>query len=259
MKERKRSKVSHKNSAAALLAAVLLAAMLSGCSSDRTESTAASEEISSSAETEAAETELETETTAEATTTALATEVIETETTAVQTTAVEASNLTLTHITEGGEGLGAFNEFSSNIRGEVMQQGSEYKNWKLESVAGHAEPDDTIDTATATFTYGSGEGFSVNGTVEVLPADDPDYPNKMYFHSDDVDAFPRYMYDNRGDAHRAKYIIENSSDVYMLLDKDNPPQETSFAISVTVDSVTVRYAADGNAYDTIHVKAASNR
>jgi ribonuclease III len=106
---------------------------------------------------------------------------------------------------------------------------------------------------------GSGEGFSVNGTVEVLPADDPDYPNKMYFHSDDVDAFPRYMYDNRGDAHRAKYIIENSSDVYMLLDKDNPPQETSFAVSVTVDSVTVRYSADGHAYDTIHVKAASNR
>ena len=65
----------------------------------------------------------------------------------------------------------------------------------------------TIDNAAATFTYSGGEGFSVNGTVEVLPADDPDYPNKMYFHSDDVDAFPRYMYDNRGDAHRAKYII----------------------------------------------------
>ena len=123
----------------------------------------------------------------------------------------------------------------------------------------YVELDDTIDKAAATFTYGSGEGFSVNGTVEVLPADDPDYPNKMYFHSDDVDAFPRYMYDNRGDAYRAKYIIENSSDVYMLLDKDNPPQETSFAVSVTVDSVTVRYSADGHAYDTIHVKAASNR
>lgn len=260
MKERKRSKVSHKNSAAALLAAVLLAAVLSGCSSDRTEGGASSvSEVSSAAETETAESESETETTAEATTTVTETEVIETETTAAPEHAPEASNLTLTHITEGGEGLGAFNEFSSNIRGEVMQQGSEYKSWKLDSVSGHAEPDDTIDNAAATFTYSGGEGFSVNGTVEVLPADDPDYPNKMYFHSDDVDAFPRYMYDNRGDAHRAKYIIENSSDVYMLLDKDNPPQETSFAVSVTVDTVTVRYAADGHAYDTIHVKAASNR
>ena len=35
--------------------------------------------------------------------------------------------------------------------------------------------------------------------------------------------------------------------------------ETAFSISVTVDTVTVRYAADGSAYDTIHVTAASNR
>ena len=210
-------------------------------------------------ETAETETEQETEAVTEATTTELATETLATETAAPKNDAEQtaASNITLTHITEGGEGLGVFNEFSGNMRGEVMQQGSEYKSWKLDAVSGHAEADDTIDNAAATFTYDG--GFSVNGTVEVLPADHPDYPNKMYFHSDDVDAFPRYMYDNRGQEHRAKYIIENSSDVYMLLDKNNPPEETSFSVSVTIDSVTVRYASDGSAYDTIHVTAASNR
>ena len=256
--------MSQKKRAAVILAAMMLAAAMSGCSSERTGSESA-EEISSAAETEAseteAETEAETETVTEATTTVTETETLATETAAPNEEAEQeaASNVSLTHITEGGEGLGVYNEFSSNMRGEVMQEGSVYKNWKLDSVIGHAEADDTVENAAATFVYGETGGFSVNGTVEVLPADDPDYPNKMYFHSDDVDAFPKFMYDNRGGDRRAKFIIENSTDVYMLLDKSNPPEETAFSISVTVDSVTVRYAADGSAYDTIHVTAASNR
>lgn len=256
--------MSQKNRAAALLAAILLAAALGGCSSERTGSEPA-ETGSSASETEAEESNSETEeagteAVTEAATEAPATETLATETAAVQNdTEAAASDIVLTHITEGGEGLGVFYEFSANIRGEVMQDGSVYRNWILTRAYGHAEADDTADSATAEFEYGESGGFSVNGTVEVLPADDPDYPNKMYFRSDDADAFPRYMNDNRGEAHRAKYIIENSGDVYMLLDKDNPPAETSFAVSVTIDKVKVSYAADGHAYDVIHVTAASNR
>lgn len=257
--------MSQKNRAAAIFAAILLAAAVTGCTSERSGSETAVEEVSSQTETDAAETEApETEAVTEAVTEA-ATEEPATETLATETAAPQdeddaaVSNITLTHITEGGEGLGVFYEFSGNIRGEVMQDGSAYRSWTLDNVSGHAQADDTVDSAAATFNYSESDGFSVNGTVEVLPADDPDYPNKMYFRSDDVDAFPKYMYDNRGDARRAKYIIENSSDVYMLLGKDNPPEEKSFAVSVTVDSVTVRYASDGSAYDTIHVTAASNR
>ena len=253
---------------AVLFAAVLLAAAVTGCSSERTENSSSAETVSSEAETETTEAE-STETTESTESTEPVTETEEgsetTEEIATETTspsdAVDSSvsNIALTHITEGGEGLGIYNEFSGNIRGEVMQQGSVYKNWTLDSMSGHAEADDTIEKASAVFTYSDTNGFSVNGTVEVLPADDPDYPNKMYFHSDDVDAFPKFMYDNRGDARRAKFIIENSGDVYMLLGKDNPPAETAFSISVTVDRVTVSYASDGSAYDTIHVTAASNR
>ena len=256
--------MAQKNKDAAILAAIMLAASVTGCTSERTGSETDAEAVTSQTETETAETGAETEETTgavtEVTAEETATETLATETTAPQDeieTAVD--NITLTHITEGGEGLGVFYEFSGNIRGEVMQDGSSYRNWTLTDVSGHAQADDTVDSAAAAFDYGDSAGFSVNGTVEVLPADDPDYPNKMYFHSDDVDAFPKFMYDNRGDARRAKFIIENSSDVYMLLGKDNPPEEKSFAVSVTVDSVTVRYAADGSAYDTIHVTAASNR
>lgn len=252
--------MSQKKRAAALLAAILLAAVLSGCTSERTGSESAAETVSSAEESSTTENDAGTEDVTEATTAPLATETLATETAAVQNeTETTVSNIALTHITEGGEGLGVFNEFSANIRGEVMQNGSAYKNWTLTNAVGHAEADDTIESAFAEFAYSESGGFSVNGTVEVLPADDPDYPNKMYFHSDDVDAFPRYMIDNRGDAHRAKYIIENSGDVYMLLDKDNPPEEKSFAVSVTIDKVKVCYSADGHAYDTIHVTAASNR
>lgn len=252
-----------KKRVAVMLAAVMLAAVMSGCTSERTGNDSVADTASSAAEAETSDTTKTVETTepvTEATTTAATSETLATETTAASDdVVVEVSNITLTHITEGGEGLGVFNEFSGNIRGEVMQQGSVYKNWTLDTVSGHAETDDTVDQVTAVFRYSDGKGFSVNGTVEVMPADDPDYPNMMYFHSDDVDAFPKYMNDNRGEAHKAKFIIENSSDVYMLLDKDNPPAETAFSISVTVDTVTVRYAADGSAYDTIHVTAASNR
>ncbi len=250
---------------AMMLAAMMLAAVMSGCTSERDGSASTADSVSSVDESETTTSDTTeptetTESTTEATTTTVTTtEPIATETTASTAPAVGVNNITMTHITEGGEGLGVFNELSGNIRGEVMQKGSVYKNWTLDSVVGHAEADDTVDMATAVFQYSDNKGFSVNGTVEVLPADDPNYPNMMYFHSDDVDAFPKFMYDNRGEAHRAKFIIENSSDVYMLLDKDNPPEEKAFSVSVTVDSVTVRYAADGSAYDTIHVTAASNR
>jgi hypothetical protein len=242
--------------------AFCLTAAFCGCTSTRGESnTADTQEISSEAETEA------TEVTTEATTTEDTTTVTETETTKliIETTAPDQqisaadSNIVLTHITEGGEGLGVFHQLSGNIRGTEMQNGADYKGWKLTAASGHAEADETIAEASASFTYGEAGGFSVNGTVEVLPADHPQYPNMMYFHSDDVDAFPKFMDDNRGEANRAKFIIENSSDVYRMLEKDDPPAETAFSVSVTVSAVTVRYAADGSAYDTIVVKAASNR
>lgn len=253
--------MKHFTKIAAFCTAVSLCAAFCGCTSERgmgSTSAGVQEQSSTAAETEPETTEAETE----ATTTVLETEttVLATETTApAEHEPAADSNITLTHITEGGEGLGVFHQFSGNIRGEVMQKGSAYKGWKLEEASGYSAENDTVENAEATFVYGEEGGFSVNGTVEVLPADDPDYPNKMYFHSDDVDAFPKYMYDNRGDARRAKFIIENSSDVYSMLEKDDPPAETAFAVSVTVSTVTVRYSADGSAYDTIRVVAASNR
>lgn len=254
--------MKQRSALAVLCAAVCLAAALSGCTSERgSVSTADVEEVTTAAETEAETTETE------ATTTEAATTAEETDTTAPETGTTEPAkeaapgdgNIFLTHITEGGEGLGVFNNTSGNVRGEVMQAGSVYKSWKLVSASGKADEDDTVHEATAEFEYGDGAGFSVNGTVEVLPASDPKYPNKMYFHSDDVDAFPKYMDDNRGEENKAKFVIENSSEVYKMLDKDDPPAETAFSVSVTVSSVTVRYTEDGSAYDTIIVTAASNR
>ena len=254
---------------AAVLAAVCAAAVLSGCTSERSgDSTAEIAEVTSEADS-AAETEAETEPVTEAVTEAETTEAETTETEAepedaeatepAEDSVPAVSNIILTHITEGGEGLGVFHNLSGSIRGEIMKDHAEYKNWKLDKASGYAEENDTVKEAEASFTYGEKGGFSVNGTVEVMPADDPDYPNKMYFHSDDVDAFPRFMIDNRGEARKAKFIIENSGDVYRMLEKNDPPEEKSFSVSVTVDTVTVRYSADGSVYDTIHVTAASNR
>lgn len=255
---------------AAFCAAACLTACFTGCTSERgTTSTADIEEAVTTPEDSDAETTTEavTTTTAPDTTTTAETTATDAEsdsdadtTTTAAETVSAANNIILTHITEGGEGLGVFHNLSGAIRGAIMKEHTDdYKNWKLDSFSGHAEEDDTVAEAAASFTYGDAAGFSVNGTVEVLPADDPDYPNKMYFHSDDVDAFPRFMNDNRGEARKAKFIIENSSDVYRMLDKNDPPEETAFSVSITVNTVTVRYSQDGTAYDTIHVTAASNR
>ncbi|MCQ2407471.1 MAG: hypothetical protein MJ065_02950 [Oscillospiraceae bacterium] len=248
----------------ALLCAALMLGALTACTSTRSGGTADIKEMSSAAEssveTTAPESAAEeTEVTTEATT------VTEAETTeaAAETTAEASqsdessvqsdSSVKLTHITEGGEGLGVFAAESDGIRGEEMTAGSEYKNWKLESWSG------TPEDFTATFVCTDSAGFSVNGTVEVLPSGDKDAPGKMDFHSDDVDAFPRFMEDNRGEDRKAKFVIENSSEVYKMLGKEDPPAENAFAVSVTISTVTVRYTSDGSARDTVKVTAASNR
>ena len=170
-----------------------------------------------------------------------------------ESSAQSDGSVKLTHITEGGEGLGVFAADSDGIRGEEMTAGSEYKSWKLESWSG------TPEDFTATFVCTDSAGFSVNGTVEVLPSSDKDAAGKMDFHSDDVDAFPRFMEDNRGEERKAKFVIENSSEVYKMLGKEDPPAENAFSVSVTISSVTVRYTSDGSARDTVKVTAASNR
>ena len=254
----------------ALLCAALMLGALTACTSERSGGTADIKEMSSAAESSAQTTAPEssaeeTEVTTEATT------VTEAETTeAPATTAAESGSsdessaagensaqsdgsVKLTHITEGGEGLGVFAADSDGIRGEEMTAGSEYKSWKLESWSG------TPEDFTATFVCTDSAGFSVNGTVEVLPSSDKDAAGKMDFHSDDVDAFPRFMEDNRGEERKAKFVIENSGEVYKMLGKEDPPAENAFSVSVTISSVTVRYTSDGSARDTVKVTAASNR
>lgn len=247
----------------AICFAFCLTAAFCGCTSTRGESNVAEvQEVSSEAETETetVTTEATTEAVTESTTSATETTKLATETTAAEHTAEPAeSNIKITHITEGGEGIGIFHQLSGNVIGEEMHAGSEYKSWKFQEGRGNADEHDNVKEAELTFAYALDGGFSVNGTVEVLPPDDPQYPNMMYFHSDDVDAFPKFMNDNRGEEKKAKFIIENSGAVYKMLDKDNPPAETAFSVSVTVSAVTIRYAADGSAYDSITVTAASNR
>lgn len=247
----------------ALLGTVLLLCALTACTSARSGGSADVTEVSSAAEP-AAETTAPESSAEETEATTASVTVTEAETTeAAETTAAETdktdesspsdSSVKLTHITEGGEGLGVFAADSEEIRGTEMTAGSEYKSWKLESWSG------TPEDFTAVFVCTDSAGFSVNGTVEVLPADDKEAADKMDFHSDDVDAFPRFMEDNRGDARKAKFVIENSSEVYKMLGKEDPPAEKAFSVSVTITTVTVRFTSDGSARDTVRVTAASNR
>lgn len=249
--------MKQKQALAVLCAAACFTAVLSGCTSERNGSTAETGETSSAAETGVTEV-----TTAE---TAPETTVTETETTAETTdttTETEPDAETMTVPADGSAGLIRILWSERGLEavgaegegyGEELTVGAEYLDWKLEAYDGSSSGQ-SVAELNADFTYNG--TLSVNGIVSVLPADDPDNPNMLYLRVDNQADFPYFPSDTR---ERGWFIIENSGDVFKMLELDDPPVASKYevAVSVTVTELHIHLRPDG--YDTIHVTAASKR
>lgn len=246
---------------AALCAALCMTSALCGCTSERDGSNAEIEELSSAAETESTEPET---TTSETETTAAETET-ETETTATTTeTNSDAETTTAAAAKPAGDGntrllwsergLEAIGVLGMGY-GEDLKIGEEYLGWKLDAFDGITdESGENVKEMDVDFTYNG--TLSVNGIVSVLPADAPDNPNMLYLRVDNQAEFPYFPADSR---ERGWFIIENSRDVFRMLELDDPPVTSKYevAVSVTVTELHIHLKPDG--YDTIHVTAASKR
>lgn len=241
---------------AVLCAAVCFTAALSGCTSERNGSTAEIEEISSAAETDVTAVTT-TETEPKTTVTETETEPETTDTTAetdAATTTVPAVGAPdgLTRILWSERGLEAVGAEGEGY-GEELAVGAEYLDWKLEAYDGSSNGQ-SVAELNADFTYNG--TLSVNGIVSVLPADDPDNPNMLYLRVDNQADFPYFPADTR---ERGWFIIENSREVFQMLELDDPPVASKYevAVSVSVAELHIHLKPDG--YDTIHVTAASKR
>lgn len=173
----------------------------------------------------------------------------------VITEAVKANKTdTDTKILFSERGLEAVQINSEDGYGEELKVGSSYLNWTLESFDGVLADDArTVSSMDADFTYDNGT-LAVNGIVTVLSRDDPDNPNAMYLRVDNQGDFPYFTNDSRG---RGRYIIENSRDVFAMLELKEPPVDEQYEVAVSV-SVTKLHIHTGD-YDTIRVTAASKR
>ena len=247
---------------AVLCAAVCLSGVLCGCtaapeSTPAAESSAASESSAESQEEPAAETtapessEPETETSAPET---------EPESEPVVETVPETTRVNKvdhdTKILASERGLEAVPINKADGYGEELKVGDSYLGWKLEGFNG--ELDDSAVNVTrvdADFTYTEGT-LAVNGIVTVLPKDDPDNPNAMYLRVDNQGDFPWFPKDLR---ERGRYIIENSRDVFPMLELQDPPVDEKYEIAVSVTVSTLHIHAAPGCYDTIRVTAASKR
>ncbi|MBR3448430.1 MAG: hypothetical protein IKH27_11570 [Oscillospiraceae bacterium] len=239
-------------------AALLAAICLTGCTSAPAGSSQSGENeaVTSAAETQAAETAPEQtdapETEAPAVTEAPAepngsSEVI---TEAAKTNKTDTD----TKILFSERGLEAVQINSADGYGEELKVGSAYLDWTLDSFDGVLEDDAlTVSSMDADFTYGTGT-LAVNGIVTVLSRDDPDNPNAMYLRVDNQGDFPHFTNDYR---ERGRYIIENSRDVFAMLELKEPPVDEQYEVAVSV-SVTKLHIHTGG-YDTIRVTAASKR
>ena len=238
--------------AAALMGAVCL--LLAGCSSARsegaqssqTETTAAAENTTAAPETTSSKGT--TTTAAPATTAADETTTGTAETTDAAETTTAAPAAQSVKLLWSERGLEAVAADSEDGYGEELAVGTEYLDWKLERFDG--SPTDL----NADFSRSS--ELSVNGIMTVLPDSHPDYPNGLYLRVDNQADFPYFPADSR---ERGKFIIENADDVYEWLELDEPPVSAQYEIAVTVSvkSLHVHYAADG--YDTVTVTSASKR
>ena len=239
--------------------AVLLAAVcLTGCtaapagSSDQTGNLSVTEETSA-ADTQAAEPE---ETAAPETEAPVVTEApAEPEgSSEVITEAVKANKTdTDTKILFSERGLEAVQISSIDGYGEELKVGTSYLDWTLDAFDGVLADDArTVSSVDADFIYNG--TLAVNGIVTVLSRDDPDNPNAMYLRVDNQGDFPHFTNDYR---ERGRYIIENSRDVFAMLELKEPPVDEQYEVAVSV-SVTKLHIHTGS-YDTIRVTAASKR
>lgn len=252
--------MKQKRTFAALCAALCLTAALCGCTSERDGSSTEIEEISSTTEPESTEPET---TTSETETTQTETET-ETDTTETETDTDDGEETTTaapkpaadgnTRLLWSERGLEAIGVLGMGY-GDDLKIGDEYLGWKLDAFDGITnESGETAEEMNVDFTYNG--TLSVNGIVSVLPADDPDNPNMLYLRVDNQAEFPYFPADTR---ERGWFIIENSRDVFRMLELDDPPVASKYevAVSVTVTELHIHLRPDG--YDTIHVTAASKR
>ncbi len=173
----------------------------------------------------------------------------------VITEAVKANKTdTDTKILFSERGLEAVQINSTDGYGEELKVGASYLDWTLEAFDGVLSDDaQTVSSMDADFTYNNGT-LAVNGIVTVLSRDDPNNPNAMYLRVDNQGDFPYFTNDYRD---RGRYIIENSRDVFAMLELKEPPVDEQYEVAVSV-SVTKLHIHTG-AYDTIRVTAASKR
>ena len=235
-----------------LCAAVCLTGCTSAPAGSTTENSPAASETA--AETQAEETSAEQ--TAPETDAPPATEAPEDSehTQEVITEAVKTSKTdTDTKILFSERGLEAVPVNSEDGYGEDLKVGEAYLDWTLDAFDGVLSDDAaTVSTMDADFTYNG--TLAVNGIVTVLSRDDPDNPNAMYLRVDNHGDFPYFTGDGR---ERGRYIIENSRDVFPMLELKDPPVDEQYEVAVSV-SVTKLHIHTGN-YDTIRVTAASKR
>ncbi|MBP0968076.1 MAG: hypothetical protein J5722_10600 [Oscillospiraceae bacterium] len=139
--------------------------------------------------------------------------------------------------------------------GEELKLGASYLDWKLESYDGTlADSAQSVVSMDADFSRES--TLAVNGIITVLSKDDPDNPNAMYLRVDNQGDFPYFVTDFR---ERGRYIIENSRDVFAMLELADPPVEEQYEIAVSVSVTSLHIHMGQGQYDTIRVTAASKR
>ena len=144
---------------------------------------------------------------------------------------------------------------STDGYGEELKVGDTFLDWILDSFDGVLADDaKTVSSVDADFTY-SGT-LAVNGIVTVLSKDDPDNPNAMYLRVDNQGDFPSFTNDYR---ERGKYIIENSRDVFAMLELPDPPVDEQYEVAVSVSVTKLHIHTGSGQYDKIRVTAASKR
>lgn len=236
------------------LTAVLCAALcLTGCSAapagNSQTDTGQSAELTSAENTTAEETIPETE--APPVTEPEPERTVEVMTEAVKTNKVDTD----TKILFSERGLDAVRINDTEGYGEELKVGASYLDWTLESFDGTlADNAQSVVSMDADFSRQS--TLAVNGIITVLSKDDPDNPNAMYLRVDNQGDFPYFVGDFR---ERGRYIIENSRDVFAMLELPDPPVEEQYEIAVSVSVTSLHIHMGQGQYDTIRVTAASKR
>ena len=239
------------------LTAVLCAALcLTGCTAASSGSSQEGTAQSSEAASETAA-----EQSAEATDPAPETSAPETEPQQVESievvTGAQATNKTDndTKILFSERGLDAVPVNDPTGYGEELKVGAAFLDWTLESFNGDLT-DDALSVTRMDADFSRAETRAVNGILTVLSKDDPNHPNAMLLRVDNQGDFPSFIRDYR---ERGKYIIENSRDVFAMLELKDPPVDEQYELAVSVSVSALHIHMSSDEYDTIRVTAASKR